>query len=493
MSIKRPVIFPKKEGGGRGSGIVDPTITLMKRFGGLAAIPKEELDQYGLFRVCRGNNSFSLLKKDDYNHLMKFAHILTAENGPYSGYISANERQDVIDFIFSRTTSFSIARAKQAVGRAIRMKEAGCPPIYQLDEAGKKRVNLVDLSPELIERTSFPVIDYLLKFVSGSFFTDRKEIAFKNCREGNRLSLQKYKIAILPAEISDILSFRAKAFRGDQVDIAVINEALYYAMNNFDIQEIDREKILDYMKAVASRLAEQIKALKPQDRQYQKYNPSDDFNFLNEKLWFINYSAEDVGRILADYFKSPQALKNEGLNARLYFLFPNKREELKGFLSMAREQARISQSQALLNELLNASVHEEVRITTDLLNKAKEEGVFDKAKLIIQKRLKNLSDKNQWLVMDGCETIGVKSNIAAGVFYLQEIKDILYQLRFSIVKKATDIEVYRWCNSKDGGTGKIFSGKFLGLSSDQMAVLSLAREKYFRGREENMKKAEKQN
>lgn len=420
---------------------------LIRKYRALGNIPEQELSHIGAVKLnC--STGFRVIPLGVYQQMRNFSFMLLNKSGPYYVYLSRNEKAQLNVFLHKNRGEITLDEIERKFTRIRKLIEDNIPPVYQLESDWEGRpIKLIDASAEERERWFFPTVDFILKFVSGTYFRDRREIGISyRAKKGEGAS----KIAIQPATAYDFRTFRQLAYRDGLLDPRVVREINYYQMTHFNFGKPEIGAwLLDSLAETAEELGMILVDVRHTELTYDKYSPANLPDIVKKPLWFTRYSEEDISKIIQDIMDNPKAAAGRILEI-LNYIFPEKGiicevERKKLAADQENKNKRIDMLRGQLDALKVRGKDDWMStMPAALFYQLGSAGLIEERKDFIIERLEALATMApQALLHSQCAIlaqIGMGDVPPGGV--LRPVVERFYQIKIAALQRLSDWEVY---------------------------------------------------
>lgn len=247
------------------------------------------------------------LPADEFRRQKEFAERMLAQ---HRDYLSANERYEMRMVAKEEGCLLSV-KMESTERRITDLANAGVPPVFLEAFEGATRSG------------PFPVIDFVLEFVSGRYFKIAAVLGIKR-KKG---IVNRYDSVIRPALPTDVRDFRTRAFDGEKICPQLYREISNYIREHFNIPSDRAEEIAIHDQIVLKFLESALCGFPPGERVYSQYSEGEPLDFISKRMWYLSFSPEDRVRIVRDFVKrlreKESDLMKRNLLTRMAALFPD--------------------------------------------------------------------------------------------------------------------------------------------------------------------------
>lgn len=407
----------------------EKTLAVFSNFTSVKEIPEMILEKHGYVRVDgrsadRGN--YQVLADKSYF----FATLRHANNilGQYEGYLFADDRAKLNIFIehhFLLNCSLGDFYAMER--RANELMSAAVPPIFQKAYEGEPAGGriLQDMQGKNIVGLAFPLIDFALEYVSGSYFSNKEE-AFLRAGEIVKLKVQ-------PATVEDIRAFRTLAFRDGEIDEAVVNEIVWFIRTRFNFDNYPADQIdplLEKSRSNILAMAEQLKTLPAGDRAFLPFDRSPgsrNGKIVSKRLFHVQYTPADVEFIVKQAWAKLKPQSKDRFAAIFPTLLPYL-TLIQNITEIVPEMAGIQLTEDETKTMLDGTVNIEQIIQ------------------LVKDRCETLFEQDPIAVLQPPVTLAGEIKLGATAFDREELYEALYTIKLETLRKIQDqvlIEYFR--------------------------------------------------
>jgi hypothetical protein len=285
---------------------MNTVLALSNTYAGLQNIPADVLEQHELVRMMHQGLVRIVPKSTIRLQATRVAPLLAK----YKGYFSATDYESLAAMRDGKV-SLNDKTIARAVGRAKAFKEAGIPPIFDIEHFGMSAgAHVLDKEKEAVIGITkvFATADFIIQYAAG-VYEGRRAARMMSAKRTLGKAYKKATVAIWPCTVDDVQRFCSVAFdENGSIVMPLIREVLYHASSSFRFRTPENEeRALRNTERTFAFLEQTLRPLAfKAGRSYQVWDGN--VQVVEEPRWYLVYAPADHDRIAAAYFASLQAV-----------------------------------------------------------------------------------------------------------------------------------------------------------------------------------------